>query len=155
MYFWPLQDEDIKREVEIVPAEIEDHLLPIEPQIADQSDAMEQKQAEELAESGEEEALSDITLTEKQMNYVKETGVLDAPGPAENSESVEAEFPASVVTRSGEMGKIPEQFRDYVCSGVKNIVSQELGPSAGIHSIPDVNVSVDDKSSPLATALEY
>lgn len=137
-----------------MPAEVEDHLPPVEHRIADQPDAMEQEQAEELAESGED-VLSDITLTEKQMNNVQETEVLGAPGLAENSESVEAELPVPVVTRSGRTGKILKRYRDYVCCEVKNDVTQELGLSVGIHLIPDVDVSGDGKLSLLAAALDY
>ena len=155
MQFRPLQNEGIKREVETIPAEVADHLHPVEHQMIDQPDTMEQGQAEELTESVFEDALSDITLTEEQMDNVEETGVLGAPGPAENTESVETELPAPVVIRSGQTSKVPEQFRDYICSEVKDSATQALIPSAGVHLIPDADIAKIDKSSPLAAALEY
>ena len=68
VFIWPLQDEDIKREVEIVPTnttiEEENHLPPTYRQIIDQPEAIKQEQAGEVAEGGEEDALSDTALTE-------------------------------------------------------------------------------------------
>ena len=66
-YFRPLQDEGIKRKVEIIPTEIENYLLPVEYQAAGQTYIMKPEQAEELAESVKEDALSDVTLTEERM----------------------------------------------------------------------------------------
>ena len=41
-----IQDEEIKREVETIPVELDNHLPPIERQITEQPNAIEQEQAE-------------------------------------------------------------------------------------------------------------
>ena len=60
--------------MEIIPTEIENHLPTVEYQAEGQTDVMEPEQAEKLAENIEEDALSDITLTEEQTANVEETG---------------------------------------------------------------------------------
>ena len=65
------------------------------------------------------------------------------------------ELPASFVTRSGRKSKVPEQFRDYICSEVKDSVTQEPRPSAGMHLIPDADIGKTDKSSSLVATIGY
>ena len=68
---------------------------------------------------------------------------------------METELPAPYVTRSGRTSKVPERFRDYICSEVKDNVTQEFRPSTGVHLIPDADIDETDQLSPLAAVLEY
>ena len=89
--------------METIPAKLDNHLPPIEHQIAEQPNAIEPEPAEELAESVEEDALSDVTLTEERMANIEETGALGAPRLTEITESVNTELPTQSVTRSGQV----------------------------------------------------
>ena len=89
------------------------------------------------------------------MANIEKTGALGAPGLTEITESVNRELLTHSVTRSGQVSKVPERFRDYICSKVKYNVTQELRPSTGVHLIPDSDIIETGKSSPLAAALEY
>ena len=71
------------------------------------------------------------------MADIEETGALGAPGLTEITESVNTDLPTQSVTRSGRVSKVPERFRDYICSEVKDNVTHELRPSTGVHLIPD------------------
>ena len=141
--------------METVPAELEDHLPPMECQIAEQPDAIEQEQAGELAESGEEDALSDTTLVDENFNDISETGDVRAPGLAGNLEPVEKELPAPVTTRSGRISKFPERFRDYICNEAENDLTQKLDESVGAQRTPELDVADYSKSSFFVATLGY
>ena len=91
----------MKREVETIPVKLDSHLPSIKHQIAEQPNAIEPESAEELVESVEEDALSDVTLTEERMANTEEMGVLGVPGLTEGTESVNTELPTQSVTRTG------------------------------------------------------
>ena len=70
----------------------------MECQIAEQPDAIEQEQDGKLAESREEDALSDTNLTKENIYDIPQTGDIGAPGAARNIEPIEEELNASVIT---------------------------------------------------------
>ena len=154
-YFWPLQNEEIKREVETIPVELDNHLPPIERQMTGQPSAIEQEQAEELTNNGEEDASSDTTLVEEDIDEIPETGDVGAPGVAENTESIEGELPAPVTTRYGRTIKMPKRFGDYICNEVKSDLTQELDESEGAQHTPELDMADHGESSPLAATLGY
>ena len=111
--------------METIPVELDNHLPPIERQIAEQPNAIEQEQAEELTDNGEEDAWSDTTLVEKDIDEIPETGDVGVPGVAENTEPMKEELPAPVTTRYGRTSKMPKCFGDYICNEVRSNLTQE------------------------------
>ena len=89
------------------------------------------------------------------MANVEEMGDLGVPGQTENTESVNTELPTQSVTRSGRVSKVPERFRDYICSEVKDSVTQKPRPSADVHLIPDADIAETDELSFHAATLRY